>query len=147
MCEALLGHHRLFSLPSSRLATWCSLYWLVKPPKLPGAPPAAEVGVHPVQAMEDEEDDEEEEEEKKPKVQPNVIRVPPPTYNSAGYPQHTAYQNPGYGHNAGYAQNPGFAQNPAYAQTLAFQQSMLNPQGFAAQRAGYGTLPQHIQVG
>ena len=97
--------------------------------------------------MEDEEDEEEEEEEEtKPKVQPNVIRVPPPTYNSAGYPQHTAYQNPGYGQSAGYAHNPGYAQNPAYAQTLAFQQSMLNPQGFA-QRAGYGALPQHVQVG
>ena len=97
--------------------------------------------------MEDEEDEDEEEEEQKPNVQPDVIRVPPPTYNSAGYPQHAAYRNPGYVQSAaGYAQSPAYAQNPAFAQTLAFQQSMMNPQGFA-QRAGYGALPQHMQVG
>ena len=55
--------------------------------------------------------------------------------------QSAAYQN------AGSYQNAGFLQNAGYAQSLALQQSMMNAHAQSmAQRAGFGALPQHLQV-
>lgn len=118
-----------------------------------------------VQAMEDEDEEEEEEEKPKPQPQPQVIRVPPLTYSSTGYPQSAAYQNPGQStayqnprtyqnagqsaayQNAGSYQNAGFLQNAGYAQSLALQQSMMSAHAQSmAQRAGFGALPQNMQV-